>query len=100
MIEPSTFNPEKVTSIMASIKTLKPGQTAKLRFHGSSNLGNAPWEDTCTLVSITEDRAVFGDPHNPTQGQWEAYFSQRRWRYGTSAEVLSLISVEKTKPQQ
>lgn len=76
-----------------TIRTLKSGEEVRLRFHGSKQFGNEPYELDATFVELREDgnRAVFhldGD----TSDEFEAYKYSNRWAYGSSAERLTVIN--------
>lgn len=75
------------------IDQLQAGQEVTLKFHGSKSIGNEPYEETHTFLGIVGEkddrRAVFSDGST----QWEAYRYNGGWAYGSSAERLSLVSV-------
>jgi hypothetical protein len=68
-----------------SISTLKPGEKVRLKFHGSKQIGNDPYELEASFVEFTEDgnRAVFDEV--------EAYKFNSRWCYGSGAHKLSIL---------
>lgn len=75
-----------------SITTLTPGEDVCLKFHGSAVYGNEPYEMDVKFVSHD-----FTDPDNRRAtfdmgegSEFEAYFFENRWRYGSSAEVLTV----------
>lgn len=73
-----------------SISSLKFGETVDLRFNGSKQFGNDPYSLTgLVFKGFTEDgnRATFSDDGSIL----EVYKFDRRWRYGTSAETLTLL---------
>ena len=82
-------------STTPSLSGLKAGTSVRLRFHGSKLLGNGTYELDGTLSEITEDadgtkrRKLFQAPSDAV----EIYFVENRWRYGTSAEVVSVAEV-------
>ena len=77
-----------------TITNMKPGQKHRLRFHGSKQFGNDPYELEMFKVSMTEDnqRAMLSE--TPDGADFEVYRhpSGRGWAYGTSAERVTVIS--------
>lgn len=76
-----------------TIRTLTRGEEVRLRFHGSKQFGNDPYELDATFAELREDgnRAIFhidGDPSD----EFEAYKYSNRWAYGSSAERLTVIN--------
>lgn len=74
------------------ISSLKPGDNVRLKFHGSKQFGNDPYEMDVKFVEFKEDktRAVF---HMDDAGsEFEAYKFSNRWAYGSSAERLSIVA--------
>lgn len=82
------------------LDTITPGSIVTLRFGGSRSLGNDAWEEQFRFVGIEgegdERNATFEDVNatTPSRGTWSAYRYNKRWAYGTSAEPLSLVSVD------
>lgn len=75
-----------------SISTLKPGESVRLKFHGSKQFGNEPYEMSAVFVAFNVDknRATFN--LDAGENDFEAYKTVNRWAYGTSAEKLSIVS--------
>lgn len=75
------------------ISSLKPGEAVRLRFHGSKQFGNEPYELDLIFERIEgvgdDARAHFTDPSGP---DFEAYRDRGRWAYGMSSERLSIAS--------
>lgn len=72
-----------------SVSNLKPGDKATLKFHGSKQFGNEPYE-------LTEEFLEFYIENGRPRARFEsfsAYKEGNRWRYGTSGEVLTVLSV-------
>ncbi len=71
-----------------SISTLNPGDKVNLKFGGSKQLGNDTYTETnvAFIRYYTEDGVKYAEFDSFT-----AYFAENRWRYGTSASVLTLI---------
>lgn len=69
-----------------SISTLKPGEKVRLKFHGSKQIGNDPYELNAEFVEFNADktRAVFDEV--------EAYKCNGRWSYGSGAHPLSILT--------
>lgn len=74
------------------ISTLKPGDNVRLKFHGSKQFGNDPYEMDATFVEFKEDktRAVFL-MDGSAGSEFEAYKFSNRWAYGSSAERLTIL---------
>lgn len=74
-----------------SISHLKPGEEVTLRFHGSKQIGNDPYELSGILEGFTEDktRAVFGG-----DADVEVYKFNGRWSYGSGAHPVSIVATE------
>lgn len=70
------------------IDRLQPGAQVTLRFHGS--MGNETHDERATFQGIVGE----GDDRLAQFDGWEAYRYRGHWAYGTSADRLSLISVE------
>lgn len=68
-----------------SISTLKSGEKVRVKFHGSKQIGNEPYELDLVFVEFNEDktRAVFDDV--------ELYKFEGRWRYGSGAHPASIL---------
>lgn len=70
-----------------SISNLTAGDKVRLKFHGSAQFGNDPYEETDVFVGFrTEDgqeQAIFQ--------MFDAYKADNRWRYGTSGEVVTVL---------
>ena len=71
-----------------NIRQLKVGDRGDLLFHGSKEYGNSSYSLILTvekidgdIITMREDGASFG---------FDIYFSENRWRYGSSAEVITL----------
>lgn len=78
-----------------SISSLKPGETVRLKFHGSKQFGNDPYELDAEFIAFNADktRATFNlEPDAESKDEFEAYKYVNRWAYGTSAEKLSIVS--------
>lgn len=73
-----------------TIRNLKPGEEVRLRFHGSKQFGNEPYELDMTFVELRDngERAVFSDDGM----EFEAYKYANRWAYGSSAERLTIVA--------
>lgn len=73
-----------------TIRNLKPGESVRLRFHGSKQFGNDPYELDMTFVEFRDngERAVFDDDGT----EFEAYKYANRWAYGSSAERLTVVA--------
>jgi hypothetical protein len=75
------------------ISSLKGGESVTLKFHGSKQFGNDPYELDVTFVGFfnesDEKRARFDYGDGTT---FDAYRYANRWSYGTSAERLSIAS--------
>lgn len=72
-----------------SVSNLKPGDKATLKFHGSKQWGNDPYEMTEEFQGFyTEDGREYAKFES-----FSAYKDDSRWRYGSSAEVLTVLSV-------
>jgi hypothetical protein len=74
------------------ISTLNPGENVLLKFHGSKQFGNDPYEMDATFVEFNEDktRAVFRMDESKSS-EFEAYKLSNRWAYGSSAEKLTIV---------
>lgn len=72
-----------------TIRNLKSGDSVRLRFHGSKQFGNDPYELDMTFVEFRDngERAVFDDDGT----EFEAYKYSNRWAYGSSAERLTIV---------
>lgn len=72
-----------------TIRRLIPGEKVTLRFHGSKQFGNDPYELDMTFVGLKDngERAVFDDDGT----EFEAYKHANRWAYGSSAERLTVV---------
>lgn len=67
------------------MRKLRVGDIVSVRFHGNRAMGNEPFvENNLTVSEKTDNAIAFSDGTI-------LYFWNRRWRYGTSAEVASLI---------
>lgn len=68
-----------------SISSLKPGEKVRLKFHGSKQIGNDPYELDAEFVEFNEDktRAVFDEV--------EVYKFGTRWSYGSGAHPVSIL---------
>lgn len=75
-----------------SISTLKPGEHVNLRFHGSKQFGNEPYEMEAVFVAFNADKSRATFNLNRGEDDFEAYKTINRWAYGTSAEKLSIVS--------
>jgi hypothetical protein len=73
-----------------TIRNLKSGEKVRLRFHGSKQFGNDPYELDMTFVELRDngERAVFSDDGT----EFEAYKYANRWAYGSSAERLTVVA--------
>lgn len=72
-----------------SVSDLKSGDRVTLKFHGSKQFGNEPYE-------MTEEFREFYTENGRPCARFEsfsAYKEDNRWRYGTSGEVLTVLSV-------
>jgi hypothetical protein len=74
-----------------SISTLSPGEHVTLRFHGSKQFGNEPYEMSAVFTAFNADknRATFSLDHG--EDDFEAYKYVNRWAYGTSAEKITVV---------
>lgn len=74
------------------ISTLNPGENVRLKFHGSKQFGNDPYEMDVKFVEFKEDksRAVFRMDESDGS-EFEAYKFSNRWAYGSSAERLTIV---------
>jgi hypothetical protein len=74
------------------ISSLKPGDNVLLKFHGSKQFGNDPYEMDVKFVEFNEDktRAVFR-MDDSAGSEFEAYKFSNRWTYGSSAERLTIV---------
>lgn len=76
-----------------NIRKLNVGDRIKARFNGSSVLGNAPYvEDLHFAGFLSETRAELSYDSS-LKDRFEIYFERNRWRYGSSAEVLTVQEV-------
>lgn len=68
------------------ISSLNPGENVRLKFHGSKQIGNDPYEMDVTFVEFNADktRAVFDEV--------EVYKSGNRWSYGSGAHPVSILA--------
>lgn len=78
------------------ISSLKGGENVTLKFHGSKQFGNDPYELDVIFVGFFADhtqsddkRARFDYGDGTT---FDAYRYANRWSYGTSAERLSIVA--------
>lgn len=72
-----------------SIRNLKTGDKVTLKFGGSSQFGNDPYEDDDVFKRFyTENGTEYAEFEGFT-----AYFFANRWRYGTSSEVLTVKEI-------
>lgn len=67
-----------------SISNLQPGETVHLKFHGSKQIGNDPYELTETFQGFSKDgqEAEFES--------FTAYRFNRGWAYGSGAHKLTI----------
>lgn len=70
-----------------SFRTLNPGDKAVVKFYGSSVYGNKPYEMDVIVKSTHPNKVVLD--------VGEIYYTLSRWRYGSSAEVAVVLSVER-----
>lgn len=70
-----------------SFRSLQVGNVVDIEFKGSSALGNEGHVSTRQNVTKVTDDAVEFD------NDYEIYFFNKRWRYGSSAEVAKLLQV-------
>lgn len=80
-----------------TISDLKSRELVRVKFHGSKRLGNEPYEldlifEGMVLENGKPTRAHFTFDENPEPIVIEVYKMDNRWRYGTSAEVLTLVN--------
>lgn len=76
-----------------SLSNARIGSKYSFLLHGSSRYGNASY----TLDAVVRDR--FKDARGNKRAileeadgsSFEVYLTQRRWRYGSSAEVISIL---------
>lgn len=72
---------------MASFSKVKVGDKVDALFCGSATLGNAPYTDEgLTVTAVTPTEITFDN-------EFTIYFTDRRWRYGSSAEVVRLLAL-------
>lgn len=84
---------------MIDIDTLTPGREVNLRFYGSPDIGNLPYDESAVFLGITgsgeERRARFETVGEDDRLiEWEAYRFEGDWAYGTSAQLLRAIAEE------
>lgn len=74
------------------ISTLNPGDNVLLKFHGSKQFGNDPYEMDAKFMGFNDDktRAVFRMDES-AGSEFEAYKFSNRWAYGSSAERLTIV---------
>lgn len=71
-----------------SFRKVKVGDVLAVRYNGSAMLGNSPYVlDDVQVTGVGKDRV------ETTHGDF--YFHENRWRYGSSAEVATLLDVFK-----
>lgn len=74
-----------------NFRNLTAGQTIDVRFNGSRVNGNDPYEmNDLKVVSIDSETITLDSPEI---SEFELYFFESRWRYGSSAEVAKLLAV-------
>lgn len=74
-----------------SFRKLSTGDTVDVRFNGSREYGNDAYElKNLRVMSTTSDTITLG---SDTDGEFDIYFYENRWRYGSSAEVAKLLAV-------
>lgn len=77
---------------------LVPGNEVRVLYTGSRVNGNEPYELELIVHSVSDDSIKFIQEY-PINREvsafdiFEIYKFQRRWRYGTSAEVARLMEV-------
>lgn len=74
-----------------NFRKLSAGDTVDIRFNGSRVYGNDPYEmQNLRVVNTTSDTITLD---SLTEGEFDVYFFENRWRYGSSAEVAKLLAV-------
>jgi len=73
-----------------SFRTLSAGDVVDVRFNGSKTYGNDPY--TMTNLKVVDKNSDTITLRSDSEGEFELYFFENRWRYGTSAEVAKLLA--------
>lgn len=72
-----------------SIRSLKAGDKVTLKFWGDKVIGNDPYEASDVFKRFyTEDGVEYAEFEG-----FSAYMFQNRWRYGSGANVLTVLEV-------
>jgi len=74
-----------------NFRKLSANDVIDVRFNGSRQLGNEPYElEKLTVLNVTENEIELAEVDGTEFG---LYFFENRWRYGSSAEVAKLLKV-------
>ena len=74
---------------MASFAQVRVGDKVDALFCGSAVYGNRSYTDENLEVTAVEENRITFD------NDFTIYFTDRRWRYGTSAEVVRLLAIHR-----
>lgn len=74
-----------------NFRKLSTNDVIDVRFNGSRAMGNSGYElEKLTVINTTEDSIELAEVDGT---EFELYFFENRWRYGSSAEVAKLLKV-------
>ena len=74
-----------------TIRDLKPGDKVTLKFAGSKTYGNDPYEEQSVFKRLyVENGFEYAEFE-----EFTAYKADGYWRYGASAEILTVVKIHK-----